>query len=70
MQDPLSTGRRTDAVRSDVPVQRESDPAKEDIEEGMDRMMNEGGGVVDHYHEHVPVLRNDLVNVDENPGAE
>ncbi|MDI3327953.1 MAG: hypothetical protein QJR06_05340 [Alicyclobacillaceae bacterium] len=41
--------------------------AEEDIEEGMDRMMNEGGGVVNHYlYDDVPVHRNALVNGEEN----
>ncbi|ADG07281.1 hypothetical protein [Kyrpidia tusciae] len=71
MEDTPKTGRRPGAVRSDIPVQSMSsaEKAEEDIEEGMDRMMNEGGGVVEHYHENAPVHRNDLVDVeDENPG--
>jgi len=69
MEDRDHAGPRPKGGRSDAALRQESEPAKEDIEEGMDRMMNEGGGVVDHYHEHVPVLRNDLVDVDEDPGA-
>lgn len=35
---------------------------EEDIAEGMDRMMDEGGGVVEHHaSEDAPVSRNDLV---------
>ncbi|GEN32846.1 MULTISPECIES: hypothetical protein [Aneurinibacillus] len=39
----------------------------EDVAEGMDRMMDEGGGVVDEvwaYHD--PVQRNELVDVDQH----
>lgn len=38
------------------------DMAEEDMEEGMDRMQDEGGGVVEqHLPAGAPVLRNDLV---------
>lgn len=42
------------------------DGAEEDHEEGMDRMMNEGGGVVEqNFPAGAPILRNDLVNTQE-----
>lgn len=40
----------------------QDDTAEEDIAEGKDRMMDEGGGVVEHHtSEDTPVSRNDLV---------
>ncbi len=42
-------------------------PVHEDIDEGIYRMMDEGGGVVNqNYPEGEPILRNDLVIVDED----
>jgi hypothetical protein len=38
----------------------------EDVAEGMDRMMDEGGGVVDEmFTFETPVQRNELVDVDQ-----
>ncbi len=42
-------------------------PIQEDMDEGIHRMMDEGGGVVSqNYPEGHPILRNDLVIVDED----
>jgi hypothetical protein len=39
--------------------------AQEDIDEGVNRMVDEGGGVVDQDEPNTPVLRNSLVDVGE-----
>jgi hypothetical protein len=42
------------------------DRAEEDKEEGMDRMMDEGGGVVEQNDPAgAPILRNDLIDVQD-----
>lgn len=42
-------------------------PVHEDIDEGIHRMMDEGGGVVSQNRpEDEPILRNDLVDVDDH----
>ena len=49
------------------PSQSEDEqPIREDIDEGIHRMMDEGGGVVSqNYPEGAPILRNDLVDLDQ-----
>ncbi|MBX6394359.1 MAG: hypothetical protein IRY98_01360 [Alicyclobacillaceae bacterium] len=74
MQEEPKTDRRTGSVRPETGAGQPPwhDQSEEDIEEGMDRMMNEGGGVVNHYlDEDIAVHRNELVDVgnDENPGS-
>jgi hypothetical protein len=43
----------------------------EDVAEGMDRMMDEGGGVVDEvWAYHTPIQRNELVDVGQHESYE